>query len=559
MMNAFFQMQFPGAVCLVFLATISVSSLGCREPAQTAAEQQVTTQQVEMESAEDDAFQTPPPLLILVDQARQNVEQQNLNDAIEKYTTVLQHRWPDSVQNRNVRKYNAEIFLLRGQAFLANELPTIAIGDFGDAIFFGDDDLQAKAYFERATAEAKLENWRRVVADCTRAIRLQPKNGQAYLLHGRAFAEMGKYDLARNSMLQAEQLGIRTTRKVPIPEPRLPVLEQAQISLDLNRPIVALEILEKAKQEGNDTWEMNGLLSRTLFQLNEFDRAITVSTSTLRQNPESADAYRIRGLSRLQRGSFDRAIGNLETAIALEDSLTEQLKPHITEARRRGGIHPEIRAEAILQIKVLAGAESESASVQSEAEQWLLELIEIPNSSGQIDHFSKLMTGTSEARFDSLNWLADFLMLEFRVPAVNAIRTWLDRESPEVLPLEKRLWESVASRKAAAGHGVNMYPDLASYAIAYEFNDVLRACIDLRICQLNIDHMHQAVERADTRYLRLIVPHTVLTDREVAGLLRHCVEKNKPDHVRLIIRWHERSLTCQILEFLDLATEPASS
>ena len=543
-MKVFSQSKYPRTICLVFLAAILVSWSGCRESAQKAGKEKPETRKVKIESDDDNAFQPPPSLLTLVDEAKQNVEQQNWNEAIEKYTTVLQYRWQDSVGNGNIRMFNAEIFLLRGRAFLANGLPQVAIQDFGDAIAFGNDELKAKAYVERARAEAELENWTRVLKNCTHAIRLQPANGQAYLVHSRALAEMGKHDQARNSMLQAEQLGIRTTWKIPIPITRPSPLDQARTNLDLNRPIVALEILEKAKQEGNDNWKLNGLLARTLFRVNEFDRAIMVSTNTLRQNPKYADAYRIRGLSRLQQGSLDRAISNLETAIALDASLTEELSPHVTSARRRGGIHPRTRADAILKIKASAAANTEYLRTPGEAEKWLLELIEIPKSSDQIDHFRQLMTRTSEARFASLNWLADFLMLDFRVPAVNVVRTWLDRDSLEKPPLEEQLWKAVETRKAAASH---------------EFNDLLQACIDLRICQLNIDHMHQALERSDTRCLHLIVPYALLTEREVAGLLRHCVEKNKRDHVRLIISWHERSLTCQILEFLDMSTEPECS
>ena len=105
--------------------------------------------------------------------------------------------------------------MLRGQAFLAKQLPQVAIGDFGDAIRFGDYDLKAKAYVARANARSQLEQWSQAAADCTRAIRLQPKNGQAFLVNSRALAEMGRLDQAQTSLLAAEQLGIRTTWKIP--------------------------------------------------------------------------------------------------------------------------------------------------------------------------------------------------------------------------------------------------------------------------------------------------------------------------------------------------------
>ena len=186
-----------------------------------------------------------------------------------------------------------------------------------------------------------------------------------------------------------------------------------------------------------------------------------------------------------------------------------------------------------------------------------MELIELPNSSDQIAHFQTLLLDTPESRIESLNWLADFLMLDLRVPAVNAIRTWLNGKSPEIPPTASQLWERVASRKAAASHGVNLFPDLAAYAIEYQFDDVLRTCLDLGICNFNVDHMYRAVARTDSRAVRLIGPYTVLSDREVAGLLQYCVKNSKREDVLLLISQHEHSLTFPIMEFLGLVNQPA--
>ena len=95
------------------------------------------------------------------------------------------------------------------------------------------------------------------------------------------------------------------------------------------------------------TWESNELLARTLLQMNEHDRAIVASSNALQQNPQDADAYRLRGLARMQRESFDRAIADFVAAIDLDASLAESLQPYLAEARRRGGIHPEVRAQAM--------------------------------------------------------------------------------------------------------------------------------------------------------------------------------------------------------------------
>ena len=235
-MNVFFQWQFPRRGCLFLLVAISVSTLGCRDSGQDAgSQQQPIAIQIDEVTEASELVQTTQRLRVLIDEARQNVEQREWNEAIEKYTTVLRHQWSDTVDKRQISLHNAEVFLSRGQAFLAKDFPQVAIEDFGDAIKSGDDDLKAKAYVERAKAEAQLKHWSRVVSDCTSAIRLQPKTGEAFLLNSRALAELGKFDLARNSMLEAEQLGIRTTWKVPIPESGRSMLDQAQSSLEMDR------------------------------------------------------------------------------------------------------------------------------------------------------------------------------------------------------------------------------------------------------------------------------------------------------------------------------------
>lgn len=557
-MHVFIKWQFSDVVCLAMVTSLVFAPSGCRRSGPDIDKQPIANQaniiRPDGQAAQADQFaEVSLQVRALVDEGRQQAEQQNWDGAIEKYTMALQYRWPKSVDKREIELQNAEMYLLRGRAFVAMQLSEIAIEDFSDAIRFGDYDLKSNAYVERANARSELEQWSQAAADCISAIRLQPKNGEAFLVKSRALANMGRLDLARISLQEAEQLGIHTTWKVPIPEPRPSAVIQAQSSLDSNRPLVAIEALEAAQLEGHDTWESNGLLARTYLQMNQPFRAMVASSIALRQNPQFADAYQTRGLARLQTKSYDWAIADLTAAVGLDASLAESLQPSFIEARRGGGIDPEIRAQAIIQIKKLAAENSEITWTQSEPEKWLMQLIEMPNSTDQIEHFKDLMIETPESSVDSLNWLSDFLMLDLKVPAVSPIRTWLNGKSPDMPPSAARLWERVTSRKAAASHGVNLYPDVAAYAIDYEFNAVLRACIDLGICNLTIDHMYRAVARTDSSSLRLILPHAMLSDRKVAGLLQYCVEHNKREDVVLIISRYERSLTFQILEFLGLA------
>lgn len=366
-------------------------------------------------------------------------------------------------------------------------------------------------------------------------------------------AQLGQLAEARIALQEAERLGIRTTWKVPLASTTATVLEQARAALDSNNPIVAREILQTAVLEGNDSWETNGLLALTHFQLYDFQAAITACTRAMSVNPRYADAYRIRGLSWYQRDNFDRAIADLQTAISLDASLAKQLGAYVAEARRRGGVDPGLRIQVISRIKQLVANGSRRDASVSEPERWLLQLMEMPRTTQQIEHFKAILQEKSVDQLDSLNWLTDFLMLDRQLPSVRALITWLDREDPAVSPVEEQLRETLANRNAAASQGINLFPDLAAYAIDYRFYQLLQECIDLGICRLSVDHMHQAVESDDPRGLKLILPHTILVDREITGLLRHCIENNRQPQAQLIIHQHPDRLTWQIIEFLGMS------
>ena len=53
----------------------------------------------------------------------------------------------------------------------------------------------------------------------------------------------------------------------------------------------------------------------------------------------------------------------------------------------------------------------------------------------------------------------------------------------------------------------------------------------------------------------MTLPQAILVDREVTGLLRHCIEKGKQGQAGLIVNQHPDSLNWQLIEFLELSGE----
>lgn len=553
-MNDMFGWLIQKAVWLGLVTAVLVSVTGCGDSGLLSRQSSDDSVPGDPNIGLSEFAQDLPRLRGLIDEGNQASENGELDEAIETYTTVLRRPWSESVDRNDIRTLNAEVFYLRGQAFLAKGFPQIAIDDFDDAIGFEDDELNSKVYLQRARAASSLSFLSQAVADCARSIRLDPNNGVAFLVRGRALEDWGRPLQAEQSFLEAERLGVVFQRSLKPPlEPTPSPLDQANKFMDAGSPGLAIEILTKSIRDGDDNWEMSGLLAQAQFQMQEFYPAFVASDRAIDMNPLNADAYRVRGLSHLRREDFDRAISDLNAAIVLDASLAEQLQPSLNEARQRGGIDPVVRTAMVSRIQKAAAVEPRGVSSPSQSERWLLELISKRKSVDRIEQFKALLAETPESEFDSLQWLADFLMMDYRVPGVLDLRNYLDGRSPDVSRVEERLWESVKSPIAAASFGVNVFPDLAEYAMEYKFLGLLRKSIDSDICEVDFDHVYQSIENENSEFLKLVLQPAELLDRDATRLLRYCVEKNRKQHAMLIINQRENSLTWQVIQFLDLA------
>ena len=322
----------PSRLCWVGLAASLVGLNGCGMPGSGLLLQDSNRQEAtpEISGSMDNQWRQ---LHELLDEAKANVEQFELDAAISQCTELLQHVWPIGTRNLVQDSFQAEVYLWRGRAFLAKGFPFIAVDDLDDAVELSDRALKPDAYVQRARAASVLRRWSRAVADCSQAIRLQPNHGEAYLVRSQALAEMGQQELARNSLLEAERLGVRTSFKVPEP---VPVVQQARQLLDQGKPGLARELLGRALLTGFNSSETNGLLARAQLELAEYYRAMAACNRALRLDPSYAEAYRIRGLAQYHRDDLDQAIVDLKSALELDPSLGDSIAPFLTSAQREG-------------------------------------------------------------------------------------------------------------------------------------------------------------------------------------------------------------------------------
>ncbi len=489
---------------------------------------------------------------VLRAEARQHGEQFEFDQVIEKCTEILNQGRSNGFSKRDFNSANAEVLLLRGRAFLGKGFPLIALDDFNDAVDFADNETKPAALVERARVASQIKRYSQAISDCSLAIRLQPDFGQAYLVRGQALSAAGKLDLAQRSLAEAERLGIRTTFKVPV---EISAVDQARDLLDQGSAGLAREVLSQALLEGKNNWQINGLLALAQYQLNEYYRAISASNRALNMNPEFADGYRIRGLSHFQRRNYDAAVIDFKSAIELEPEFVQALAPFLAEARELGGVDPAIRVKVLGEIKEALVQTNEALPNANGNERWLLELNSMPSSADQVRHFQDLLKDNKDSSVESLNWLADFLLLDRRVPSMKNLRNYLQRPlqtDEQLSELEQGLRETISSRTAASAKGVNLFPDAVSYAVFYDFHHLLKSFVDAGVCHLKLQHVAQSLTRDDSQSLRILIPNASLLNRDVKGLLVQAMEMQKVEAAQNIIDRYNDQLNAQIIEFLGV-------
>jgi tetratricopeptide (TPR) repeat protein len=197
---------------------------------------------------------------------------------------------------------SASNYITRGNAWSDEAEFEKAIADYSEAIRL--DPMNDVAYFNRGlTREDELEfNWlfaglddesdeptkaeidsvlRRVIADYSESIRLDPNYARAFVQRGNAYRELGEFDRAISDL-------------------------NAAIRLD---PHYAENYLDRGF-----AWRDKKV----------FDRAVADFSEAVRLDP-SAGNYAARAYVYKQKGDYGKAIADLETAIRLEPTMRHRL------------------------------------------------------------------------------------------------------------------------------------------------------------------------------------------------------------------------------------------
>ena len=474
------------------------------------------------------------------------------DQAIESCTEILNRRWPNTIQKDLVEHFKASAYLIRAQAFAGKGFPLIALDDLDDAVDYGDQDTKILALVERARVALALKRWTRAIGDCSSAIRLRPDFGQAYLVRSQALSAAGKPDMARKSLVEAERLGIRTTFKVPLKES---AFDQATEQMKLGHPGVAIEILSQALLRGQSTWQIQGLMAQAQYEVTNYSEAIIASNRALRLDPKFVSGYKIRGLSHFQQHDYDAAIVDFQSAIDLDETAANELIPYVEQAIARGGMTPELRIRALSKIRAAVVESALTLPSANASEQWLLELNAMVSSTEQVNHLRELLNQQESFSPDDLKWLSDYLMLERQPESVKNLTSYLQRPLVDEKVLsesERYLRELTSASSRSVVEDVNLFPDPVSYAVHYEFNHLLQACIDEGRYRAKAEHVSQAFNKDNVTSLRILLPAAPLLNGQVKGLLRQAITEQKVNQARLLIDRYNDQLNAEISEFLGI-------
>ncbi len=200
----------------------------------------------------------------------------------------------------------AAFYVSRGVEYKNQRGLDRALADFDQAIRL--DPKNSDAYTVRGMAWKAKGDFDRAIADFDQAIRLDPKNTDAYTVRGVTWETKGDLDRAIADYDQAIRIdpkdaGAYTVRGVAW-----------AAKGDLDRAIADYDQAIRLDPKNTDVYDNRGIAWAAEGDL---DRAIADYDQAIRLDPKNASWYLHRGLSNLYAGALPTALADLEQASAL--------------------------------------------------------------------------------------------------------------------------------------------------------------------------------------------------------------------------------------------------
>ena len=175
----------------------------------------------------------------------------------------------------------------------------------------------SNAYLKMAKAKYELRDYIGALKEVNRAIKINPRIGNAYNLRGSIYDDFGYSDFALLDFDRAILLN---------PNNKDYYLNRANILIENNYYKEALDdynmIISLGNIIDNEIFLKKGLIN---IKLNNFDKALNDLNHFLLKIKNNSEAYKNRAIIYLNKGEFDNACLDLENSIRLNDSSAYKL------------------------------------------------------------------------------------------------------------------------------------------------------------------------------------------------------------------------------------------
>ena len=186
------------------------------------------------------------------------------------------------------------------------------------------EPANAEDYKDRGDALLDKGNAGQAIADYTKAIEINPKDGEAY--NNRAIMYFGEkeYAKAKEDVSKAQALGyevspqlLENLNRESTRTPEYQSLDKGGLYSDKGMHDEAIAEFDNAIQANPNSAEAYYFRAGAYAKKDDFDKAISDYTKAIEINPEYGDAYYNRALAYLAKGESDKSRWDYDKAKAL--------------------------------------------------------------------------------------------------------------------------------------------------------------------------------------------------------------------------------------------------
>jgi tetratricopeptide (TPR) repeat protein len=219
---------------------------------------------------------------------------------------------------------NTEALGLKGRALLARGETGPGLEALGQAIASKPDDWHLRV--ERAAVLHRQQRFDEAVADCDKAIELNPQAMYAFSLRGYCHLQKGKTDEALRDCEKAITLD---------PQQPLPLLVRARVMLSRNDAAKAVTDCTAALKLMPDSAWGYSTLALALVQQSRPEEAVAAATKALQIAPSDAESFATRGRALVALRRYKSAARDIDHAIELDPALKTTLSADLEELKNR--------------------------------------------------------------------------------------------------------------------------------------------------------------------------------------------------------------------------------